>query len=42
MGATVYSLDAITIDLYLILFFWAPFRATKADIKLHTLMDLRG
>ena len=42
MGATVYSLDSTTIDLCLSLFSWAPFRATKAAIKLHTLMDLRG
>ena len=42
MGATVYALDATTIDLCLSLFSWAPFRTTKAAIKLHTLMDLRG
>jgi hypothetical protein len=42
MGATVYSLDSTTIDLCLSLFSWAPFRTTKAAIKLHTLMDLRG
>jgi hypothetical protein len=24
------------------LFDWAPFRSTKAAIKLHTLLDLRG
>ena len=39
---TVYALDATTIDLCLSLFDWAPFRATKAAIKLHTLLDLRG
>jgi hypothetical protein len=39
---TVYALDASTIDLCLSLFDWAPFRATKAAIKLHTLLDLRG
>ena len=39
---TVYALDATTIDLCLTLFPWAPFRATKAAIKLHTLIDLRG
>jgi len=39
---TVYALDASTIDLCLSLFPWAPFRSTKAAIKLHTLLDLRG
>ncbi len=38
----VYALDATTIDLCLSLFDWAPFRSTKAAIKLHTLLDLRG
>lgn len=42
MGATVYALDSTTIDLCLSLFAWAPFRSTKAAIKLHTLIDLRG
>jgi len=39
---TVYALDSTTIDLCLSLFPWARFRATKAAIKLHTLLDLRG
>jgi hypothetical protein len=39
---TVYALDATVIDLCLSLFPWAHFRSTKAAIKLHTLMDLRG
>jgi NAD(P)-dependent dehydrogenase (short-subunit alcohol dehydrogenase family) len=39
---TVYALDATTIDLCLSLFPWAPFRSTKAAVKLHTLLDLRG
>ncbi|MFZ5863014.1 MAG: IS4 family transposase [Nitrospirota bacterium] len=39
---TVYALDSTTIDLCLALFPWAPFRATKAAVKLHTLLDLRG
>ena len=39
---TVYALDASTIDLCLSLFAWAPFQASKAAIKLHTLLDLRG
>lgn len=39
---TVYALDTTTIDLCLSMFPWAPFRQTKAAIKLHTLLDLRG
>ena len=39
---TVYALDSSTVDLCLSLFAWAPFRSTKAAIKLHTLLDLRG
>ena len=39
---TVYALDSTTIDLCLSMFPWAPFRSTKAAIKLHTLIDLRG
>jgi len=39
---TVYALDATVIDLCLSLFSWAYFRSTKAAIKLHTLLDLRG
>ena len=39
---TVYALDATTIDLCLALFPWAPFRSTKAAIKLHTLIDVLG
>jgi len=38
----VYALDSTTIDLCLSLFPWASFRSTKAAIKLHTLLDLRG
>lgn len=37
-----YALDSTTIDLCLSLFPWAKFRRTKAAIKLHTLLDLRG
>ena len=40
--ATIYALDATTIDLCLSLFPWAHFRRAKAAVKLHTLMDLRG
>ena len=39
---TVYALDSTTIDLCLSVFPWAHFRKTKAAIKLHTLLDLRG
>jgi hypothetical protein len=39
---TVYAFDATTIDLCLALFPWARFRRTKAAVKLHTLLDLRG
>ena len=39
---TVYALDASTIDLCLSVFPWARFRTTKAGIKLHALLDLRG
>lgn len=35
---TVYALDSSTIDLCLSVFSWAPFRSTKAAIKLHTLL----
>lgn len=42
IDVSVYALDATTIDLCLSLFDWAPFRKTKAAIKLHTLLDLRG
>ena len=39
---TVYALDATTIDLCLSMFPWAHFRQTKAAVKLHTLLDLKG
>jgi hypothetical protein len=39
---TVYALDSSTIDLTLSLFPWATFRTTKAAVKLHTLLDIRG
>ena len=40
--APVFALDSSTIDLCLSLFPWAPFRSTKAAIKLHTLLNLQG
>lgn len=39
---TAYALDSSIIDLCLSLFPWATFRTTKAGIKLHTLLNLRG
>jgi IS4 transposase len=39
---TVYAFDSTTIDLCLSAFVWAKFRKTKAAVKLHTLIDLRG
>jgi hypothetical protein len=42
LDQTVYALDSTTIDLCLSIFPWAKFRGTKAAIKLHTLLDLRG
>ena len=40
--STVYALDSTTIDLCLALFPWAQFRKTKAAVKMHTLLNLRG
>jgi hypothetical protein len=42
LGNAVYALDATTIDLCLSMFPWAHFRSTKAAVKMHTLLDLRG
>jgi hypothetical protein len=42
LAQTAYAFDATTIDLCLALFPWARFRRTKAAVKLHTLLDLRG
>jgi len=39
---TAYALDTTTIDLCLSVFPWAHFRSTKAAVKMHTLLDLRG
>jgi len=38
----LYTFDSTTIDLCLSLFPWAEFRKTKAAVKMHTLIDLRG
>jgi hypothetical protein len=42
LSNTVYALDSTTIDLCLSMFPWALFRSTKAAVKVHTLLDLRG
>src|SRR5262252_1337712 len=42
LSSTVYALDSTTIDLCLSVFPWARFRSTKAAVKMHTLLDLRG
>jgi hypothetical protein len=42
LDATIYALDATTIDLCLALFPWAHFRRAKGAVKLHTLLDLQG
>ena len=42
LDAAAYALDSTTIDLCLSLFPWAHFRSTKAAVKMHTLLDLRG
>ena len=42
LNDTVYALDSTSIDLCLSVFPWAPFRSTKAAVKMHTLLDLRG
>jgi transposase len=39
---TVYALDSTTIDLCLSLFPWAPHERSKAAVKMHTLLDIRG
>jgi len=38
----LFAFDSTTIDLCLSLFPWAEFRTTKAAVKMHTLVDLRG
>ena len=42
LTSTVYALDSTTIALCLSVFPWAHFRTTKAAVKMHTLLDLRG
>src|SRR4030065_338147 len=38
----LFAFDSTTIDLCLLRFPWAEFRETKAAVKMHTLLDLRG
>ena len=42
LSQPLYAFDSTTIDLCLSLFPWAEFRRTKAAVKMHTLIDLRG
>ncbi|MFZ2956965.1 MAG: IS4 family transposase [Candidatus Ozemobacteraceae bacterium] len=42
LDQVAYAFDSTTIDLCLELFPWAHFRKTKAAVKAHTLLDLRG
>src|SRR6202162_2350403 len=42
LPSAVYALDSTTFDLCLSMFPWAHFRSTKAAVKMHTLLDLRG
>jgi hypothetical protein len=42
LDATVYALDASTIDLCLSMFPWARFRKAKGAVKIHALMNLQG
>ena len=42
LEGVAYALDTTTIDLCLSLFPWAHFQRTKAAVKVHTQMDLRG
>ena len=37
----VYAIDSTTIDLCLSVFWWAPFRKTKAAVKVHTQFDIK-
>ncbi len=42
LDATIYALDATTIDLCLSLFPWARYKTAKGAIKLHTLMEVNS
>lgn len=40
LGGNVYAFDSTTIDLCLVVFWWAKFRKKKGGIKIHTLYDV--
>jgi hypothetical protein len=42
LDETVYALDSTLIDLCLPLFPWTPSQNSKAGVRMHTLLDLRG
>lgn len=42
ISGACYAIDSSSIELCLSLFPWAPFVSTKAAVKLHTVMDLKG
>jgi len=42
LDATVFALDSTTIDLCLARFPWTPSQQSKAAVKMHVLLDLRG
>lgn len=41
LAGNVYAIDSTTIDLCLSVFWWAPFRKTKAAVKVHTQFDIK-
>lgn len=41
VSGNVYAIDSTTIDLCLSVFWWAPFRKTKAAVKVHTQFDIK-
>ncbi len=42
LDADVFALDSTTIDLCLVRFPWTPSQQSKAAVKMHVLLDLRG
>lgn len=42
LANTVYALDSTLIELCLTMFPWAHYQATRAAVRVHTLLDLRG
>jgi hypothetical protein len=42
LDETAFALDSTVIDLCLSLFPWAPHQRSRAGVKVHTLLDLRG